>query len=158
MLDRRTLVALLAGATLAAASSPLLAAPSPGRVSVDVSRLTAQGLGPNAARIKLAMERELAGALPGLRDGNSLVVTVRGINMTSYSGGGGTIGGGTANDGMDSVATVIGRDGRVVATYPVLSSSSATSAGPWYAPDIDARRIDSLVRTNAGWIRRYVGG
>lgn len=161
MLTRRVLLAAaLAGSTgLAVAASPAAAAAA-GSVTVDVSRLVAQGLGPNAARIKAAMERELSGALgPGLRrDGTSLVVMVRGISMPGYSGGGSGFGGGGTVDGLDSVTTVIGRDGRVIATYPVLSTNSPSSAGPWYAQDIDARRIDNLVATNAGWIKRYVAG
>ena len=159
MLNRRALLsaALAAPAVLMASGRIALAA---GAVQVDVSRLTTQGLGPNAARIKLAMERELAGALgPSLQGrGASLVVRVLGISMPSYSGGATGFGGAGADDGMESEATVIGPDGRVIATYPVLSSSSAGMAGNWYTPGIDTARIDSMVRTNAGWIRRYVGG
>ena len=159
MLNRRTLLtAALAGSAILAMGhgSPASAASA---INVDVSPLVALGAGANAGRIRSEMERELADLAPVLRgNGASLVVTVHGINMPGYSGGGSGVGGGSTNDGLDSTATLIGRDGRVIASYPVVSSSSATMAGPWYAPDIDARRIESLVRTNAGWIRRYVAG
>lgn len=160
MLARRALLGLiiLAPATLAA-QRQAVAAGAPGTVSVDVSRLVLQGLGPNAVRIKSVMERELSGDVRAAlqRSGNALSVSVRGINMVSYSSGGCTSGGGSNADAIESIATVTGRDGRVVGTWPILSQSSASAAGPWYAPDIDARRIDNLARTNAGWIRRYVG-
>lgn len=159
MLNRRNvLTAALTGSAMLAMGqvSPASAAST---ISVDVSPLAALGAGANAARVRAEMERELAGLGPVLRsNGTSLIVTVRGISMPGYSGGGSGVGGGSTNDGLDSTATLVGRDGRVIASYPVVSSSSASMAGPWYAPDIDARRIESLVRTNAGWIRRYVAG
>ena len=162
MLNRRNLLAAaLAGPALAAtAIAGASAATAPGRVSIDVSRLVAQGVGPNAARIRSVMERELAGPLgPSLqRQGAALVVTVNGLSMTSYAGGGSGLSSGSGNDGLDSTATLVGTDGRVIASWPVVSSSPPSAAGPWYAQDIDAARIDSLARTNAGWIRRYVGG
>ncbi len=161
MLDRRTLlVAALAGAAAtvtadaAFARSPAPASP----VTVDVARLVAQGWGSSAPRIRAAMERELAASLgPALqRSGRRLVVSITGISMPSYTGGGSGLGGSTS-DGMESEARLIGADGRLIATYPVLSSSPTGAAGPWYAPDIEARRIDNAIRTNAGWIGRYVG-
>jgi hypothetical protein len=160
MLNRRTLLSLAltgAASTAIGGFSPAMAAPA---IRVDVSELVSRGAGANAARIKAALERELAGTLgPSLNgNGTSLIVTVHSLSMPSYAGSGSGIGGGSALDGLDTTATLLGRDGRVIASYPVQSSSSASMAGPWYAPDIDARRIDSLVHTNAGWIRRYVAG
>ena len=70
-------------------------------------------------------------------------------------GGGG---GGNTSDSFDSIATVVAPGNRVIATYPVLSTISAASAGPWYLPDIDQRRIDGLIKNNAAWIKRYVTG
>jgi hypothetical protein len=155
MLDRRSFIAAsLGGSTILALGLPASAAVG-GSVKVDVSRLRAQGLGPNATRIQEALERELAGvAAPG----TSLVVTVRGISMPSYTGHEGMFGGGGSLDGIDSEATVIGPGGRVVATYPVQSSSSASAAGPWYTQGIDQLRLDAMAKTNASWIRRYVRG
>lgn len=169
MTTRRTVLA-------AALAAPFLSVGLPGRqalaqdgavgaIRVDVSRLAAQGWGSNALAIKLGLERELAAALgPALRRGAgpTLAVTVRGVFLNSYagSGGGGRFGGGGGNtsDSFDSEVSLIGRGNRVISTYPVLSTVSASSAGPWYLPDIDQRRIDGLIRHNAAWIKRYVAG
>jgi hypothetical protein len=136
-----------------------------GAIRVDVSRLTAQGWGSQALAIKLGMERELAAQLgPALRRGAgpTLNVAVRGVFLNSYAGGGGGGrwgGGGNAGaDSLDSEATLVERGNRVVATWPVLSTVSSASAGPWYLPDIDQRRLDGLIRHNAAWIKRYVAG
>ncbi len=162
MANRREFLAtLVAGAALATTLiAGAASAATPGRISVDVSRLAATGGGANAVRIRAVMERELAGALgPSLqRQGASLVVTVNGISMPSYVGGGAGLSSGSGVDGLDSTATLVGADGRVIASWPIVSSSPPSAAGAWYAPDIDARRIDNMARTNAGWIRRYVGG
>lgn len=154
MLDRRAfLIASLAASTLLARAGSAVAAMA-GSVKVDVSRLRAQGVGPNADYIKAGLERELAGAAA---PGTSLVVTVRGIFMASYAGGASMFGGGAADDRIDSEVTVTGPDGRIIASYPVLSSSSPSAAGPWYAPNIDRLRLDVMIRTNASWVRRYAG-
>lgn len=171
MTTRRSfLAAALAGPVLAAAPFAGIAARAQapvtviGAIHVDVSRLQAQGWGNTALAIKLGLERELAQALgPNLKRGagSTLNVAVRGVFLNSYAGGGGGRWGGGSDggsDSFDSVATVVSRGNRVLATYPVLSTVSASSAGPWYLPDIDQRRMDGLIRVNAGWIRRYVLG
>lgn len=153
MLDRRTfLVAALAGSAIAGTTA---FAATGGTVKVDVSRLRALGAGPNADRIQATLQRELAGAAA---PGTSLVVTVRSISMPSYTGNDGGFGGGGSDDGIDSEATVLDAGGRVIARYPIQSSSSPSTAGPWYAPGIDQLRLDAMARTNAQWIRRYVAG
>jgi hypothetical protein len=153
MLTRRNLIAAgLGGGALALAGVPAMAAT--GGVRVDVSRLVEQGWGPNAGIVKAGLERELAGVGNGAR----LVVSVLRISMPSYSGGGAGVGGGGTNDNMETEARLIGAHGRVLASYPILSSSPASSGGAWYDSGSDARRLDNLIRNNAGWIRRYVGG
>ncbi len=136
-----------------------------GGIRVDVSRLVEQGWGPNADAIKAGMERELRAAFAGAiqRGGPVLVVKVRGIFLTSYAGGGGGGGrwgggGGSSNDNLDSEAFLVGAGNRVLASYPVLSTISASYSGPWYLQDIDQRRIESLIQNNVAWIRRYVAG
>ena len=172
MTTRRSfLAAALAAPTLAIASFPggaLAQTPVPAgtttisAIRVDVSRLQAQGWGSNALAIKLGLERELAEALgPRLHrgPGPTLNVAVRGVFLNSYAGGdGGRWSGGGTSDSFDSEATLVGRGNRIIATWPVLSTVPAGSAGPWYLPDIDQRRMDGLIRHNAGWISRYVGG
>lgn len=137
-----------------------------GGIRVDVSHLVEQGWGPNADAIKAGMERELRAAFAGAiqRGGPVLVVKVRGIYLTSYAGNGGGGGGrwggggGSNNDNLDSEAFLVGAGNRVLATYPVLSTISASNSGPWYLQDIDQRRIESLIQNNVAWIRRYVAG
>jgi hypothetical protein len=171
MTTRRSfLAAALAGPVLAAApfaaSDAQAQAPVTviGAIRVDVSRLQAQGWGSTALAIKLGLERELAQALgPHLRrgGGSTLNVAVRGVFLNSYAGGGGGRWGGGAEggaDSFDSEVTVLSRGNRIIATYPVLSTVPASSAGPWYLPDIDQRRMEGLIRVNAGWIKRYVLG
>lgn len=171
MVVRRQFLAGLLAGTAALALGPSFAlaqAPVIGAIRVDVSALQEQGWGGNALAIKLGMERELAAALgAGYRRGRgaTLVVTVRGVFLNSYAGSGGGGGGrwgggggGNTSDSFDSVATLVAPGNRVLATYPVLSTVSAFSAGPWYLPDIDQRRIDGLIKHNAAWIKRYVAG
>lgn len=171
MIARRQFLAIcLAGtAALALAVPAAEAQPSViGAIRVDVSALESQGWGGHALAIKLGMERELAAALGAdyrRGRGTTLVVTVRGVFLNSYAGGGGGGGGrwgggggGNTSDSFDSVATLVAPGNRVIATYPVLSTVSAFSAGPWYLPDIDQRRLDGLIKHNAAWIKRYVTG
>ncbi|AMJ60738.1 hypothetical protein [Bosea sp. PAMC 26642] len=135
-----------------------------GAIRVDVSRIAAQGWGENARNIQLAMERKLATILgpayqPGA--GPTLQVVVRGVWLASYAGGGGGSkprDGGSSNDNFDSETTLIGSGGRILGSYPVLSTISSGSGGPWYRPDVDQRRIAALIENNALWIRRYVLG
>jgi len=156
------LLALAASLVPVAASAQT---PEIGAIRVDVSRVAAQGWGSNALMIKLGMERALAEALgPSLRRGAgpTLNVVVRNVFLNSYAGGGGGGrwggGGNGGSDSIDSEVTLVGRGNRVLATYPVLSTVPSASAGPWYLPDIDQRRIEGLIQHNAGWIKRYVSG
>jgi hypothetical protein len=169
MLDRRALlISGLVTATAAVAgcqTTPPLGAGVPiAAIRVDVSRLVELGWGANATSIKIAMERELAALFgPRLRHGPGpiLVVAIRGIWLASYAGGGGggKFGdGGSSNDSLDSVATLVEPGGRVLATYPILSTISSSSGGAWYRPDVDQRRIAALIENNALWIKRYVAG
>ena len=167
MINRRHLLAslLAGGATATLASTAFAQTPAIGAIRVDVSNLARQGWGENVAWIKAGLERELQAALePALQRGGPaiLTVTINSISMPSYAGGGGGGGrfgdGGSSNDNLDSVATLTDRRGGVIATYPILSTQSSGYAGAWYLPDIDRRRIESLLQNNAGWIRRYLLG
>jgi hypothetical protein len=153
----------LASSPLGAASALAQAQGPIGGIHVDVSRLVEQGWGANAGTIKAGMERELRTAFAGAiqRGGPVLVVKVRGIYLTSYAGNGGGRwggGGGQNNDNLDSEAVLVGAGNRVLASYPVLSTISASYSGPWYLQDIDQRRIVSLIQNNVAWIKRYVAG
>ncbi len=125
-------------------------------------RLARQVSSDAVARQLAAIEQALAAALAGhVRHGAgpTLNVTVRGVFLNSYAGNdGGRWSGGSTSDSFDSEATLVARGNRVISSWPVLSTVPASSAGPWYLPDIDQRRMDGLIRHNAGWIKRYVLG
>lgn len=132
-----------------------------GGIRVDVSRLF-RDWGAHADAIRIAMERQLAAAFgPVLRRGGPLLfVRVRAVNLSSYAAAGGGKGGGNAGnfDTFDSETLLLGAGDRVIATYPILTTIDAGSAGAWYLPDIDQRRLAQLVSNNVAWIKRYVAG
>ncbi|RDJ21030.1 hypothetical protein DWF00_07335 [Bosea caraganae] len=159
---RAFLAASLAAPALALSAYAATAQPvAIGGIRVDTSRLV-PAWGAHAAWVKTALERELATAFgPALQRGGPLLyVTVRAINLSSYAAAGGGKGGGSAGnfDTFDSETLLLGKGDRAIAKYPILSTVDAGSAGAWYLPDIDQRRLDQLVRNNAAWIKRYVAG
>lgn len=166
MITRRILALAALSGLAAGAIFPVAAqaqARQIGAVKVDASRLVDQGWGTQAPAIGAAMEQELITQLgPMFRrgSGNTLLVTLRGVWLASYAGGGGggkPTSGGASNDNLDSVATVLDRQGREIASWPILSTELSSSGGAWYLPDIDRRRVQALIRNNALWIKRYLG-
>lgn len=163
MLPRRTLIVsgLAAAATALAGcqtAAPLGAGTPIAAIRVDVSRLIELGVGPYAGRIKAILERELSRALVpgGGRGGATVTVAVRSLFLPSYLGS--TFDDSAGNDHLESVTTVTGRDGRLLATYPINSSNSSGDAGAWYDPNLLDRRIDLLATNHALWIARSVRG
>lgn len=167
MTTRRKFLALaLAGS---ACAMPLAAfaqtAPLPiGAIRIDASPAVVEGWGANVALVKAELQRALAETLgpvyrPG--SGTTLVVSLNSIWLASYAGGGGggkPSDGGSSNDYLESVATIVDRKGGVLASYPIRSTESSGGAGAWYRPDIDQRRLKALARNNALWIARYIKG
>lgn len=156
MLPRRTILtgfaaALLAGCqTTAQTASPVAIS----AIRVDTGPLAAKGQSATAAAIRPMLERELAGLRTAGR-GATLHVTVTGLYLTSYAGGQAvTLG----NDTLESEAWLIGPDGREIGRYPILAIMAPSYGGAWYRPDVNQRRIEALVASNAQWIRRAVGG
>lgn len=126
-----------------------------GAIRVDTAPLAAKGQSATAALIKPIFERELAGlrTATGGR-GATLLVSVTGLYLTSYAGGQAvTLG----NDTLESEARLIGADGSEIARYPILAIVAPSSGGAWYRPDVDRRRVEALVASNAQWIRRALG-
>lgn len=157
MLARRTILAglvaaLLAGCqTTARTDSPVAVA----AIRVDTRPLAAKGQSATAALIKPMLERELASLHSAGRGGATLEVTVTGLTLTSYAGGQAvTLG----NDTLESEARLIGPNGNEIARYPILAIMAPSYGGAWYRPDVNQRRIEALVASNAQWIRRAVGG
>lgn len=163
MLDRRALMTsglVAAAAALAGCqtTAPLGAGAPITAVNVDVSRLVELGVGPYAGRIKTILERNLSGALApsGRRGGAVVAVAVRSLFLPSYVGS--TFDDSAGNDHLESITTVTGPDGRVLATYPINSSNASGDAGAWYDPGLLDRRIELLATNHALWIKRMVLG
>ncbi|WP_332680778.1 hypothetical protein [Bosea sp. (in: a-proteobacteria)] len=129
-----------------------------GAIRVDVSRLVELGVGPRAGVVKAGLEQELARGFAGQRQdgGATLTVALRGLTMPTYVGG--DIDDGATSDYLDSLVTVTGRKGEVLATYPVLSMNAASDSGAWFSPGIDQRRVERLIVNHAAWIRKMVLG
>lgn len=163
MIHRRVLMLSCLVGTVAALAgcqtTPPLAAGTPiAAVHVDVSRLVAFGAGPNAGTIKAILERDLGRSLApdGRRGGATVTVTVRSMTMSDFAGS--AADDGVASDYLDSIVSVTGTDGRVLATIPVHSSNGSGDAGAWFDPDLAPKRIDLLARNHALWIARMVRG
>jgi hypothetical protein len=166
---RSLVLALAAGLALVGAALPARAQVAPpagvqatrfSRVSVDVSRLRALGLGPYADGLRADLEASLRRAFadrlaPG---GPALVVRLTGISMNMYAGPDGGrhgFGGNAMNtDYLEGEALVVGRDGTVLARHPQLATQNANAGGAWYDPASEGRRATILADTYAQWLRR----
>ena len=161
MLPTRRLFALgVAAALLTGCQATPQLAPGTaiGTIRVDVSRLVELGVGPRAEVVRTRLEQELARAFAGMRQpgGATLTVAVRGLTMPTYVGG--DIDDGATSDYLESLVTVTGRKGEVLATYPVLSMNGAGDSGFWFSPGIDQRRVERLIVNHAAWIRKLTLG
>jgi hypothetical protein len=162
MTTRRSLILqAMAGAVLAATGPALAQARTVGAIRVDTSRLAAQGWGPRSQEIKRDLERQLATTLAPMirRGGPTLAVTVKGVWLASWAGGGGKFSaGGASMDNFDADYVLTGPRGEVLGQWTILSTIGSDSGGAWYRPDVDQRRVAALIENNALWIRRYLGG
>jgi hypothetical protein len=143
---------LLAGCqTTAQTASPVAI----DRVRVDTGPLATKGQSATAAAIKPMLERELASLrTTDVGHGATLHVAVTGLYLASYAGGQSvTLG----NDTLESEVRLIGVDGREIGRYPILAIMAPSYGGAWYRPDVNQRRIEALVASNAQWIRRAIG-
>lgn len=160
---RRTLLATLALAPLAGCmvgGEPPLPHGRVRAVRIDVSPLVAKGLPNWAARAARFAEPAFARAFaPILAPNDSrapvVTVTIDEILLASWAGG-------SDDDplGADVVDTVRARlttsavAGLPTLARPMLVTRPAGDSGPWYAADIDDRRLAGLLATLAGWCRR----
>lgn len=137
-------------------------------VDVDVGQLVARGLAPWAQLVRASMQPELnrmfaTRITPGDKRADRVVVRVDSIFLTSWagsSGGGGWFdsGGGSDSDYMEGDALVMSPDGSVRAKYHILLALPASSAGAWYLPDIDNRRVVNLAQVFGQWVRDKIIG
>lgn len=140
--------------TLRAAPLTRRPAPMPLSVSVDVNRLLALGLGSTAELIGSTMTAELQSGFADRLGGQRLVVRLTRLSLGAYVGGGGGGGGGGETDYLEGEALLIGPEGRTIARYPQLLALPSSSAGAWYRPDAEQRRIVMLARYYAQWLQK----
>lgn len=133
--------------------------PAIASVEVDVSQLRAKGLGGFAEMIGDAVRRELRAYYPTGREGARLVVSLESVFLTGSAGiergPFGRFDSFAAQDSLSGVNHLVGRDGRVIETYPLNVSSPAASAGPTHLP-LEQERAIILGQLYAQWlVRRF---
>lgn len=151
---RRFLAAgLLATGSIA---TPALARPFAGAIVVDARPLAAKGASAAAAAVERALTAELASAFAGaLPPGARLVVRIDGLSLAAFAGGTGVNRSGET-DALEGVATLVGAGGQVLSTYPLRNVVPASSAGAWYVPGNEGRRLVEVCRNYALWLRRGI--
>ncbi|HRF10078.1 MAG TPA: hypothetical protein PL193_15745 [Xanthobacteraceae bacterium] len=120
-------------------------------VVVDTSRLAMKGQTHLAASLKPMLAGELSKAF-GPRLGNSggrLVVRVTRIKLGAY--GGESVTDGWIEDSIEGVIVVPGH-GQI----PIRVVLPPDTAGAWYAPNLDERRVYRLIEAFAQWTARKV--
>jgi hypothetical protein len=164
-LSRRGALAALAGALAGVAlTGPAAAQATTFRaITIDTSPLARLGASRAAELIHRQLERELpaafAGRITGARGAPTLVVRIAALSLAGFAGDGGGNGGGAtvATDYLEGEALVVPAGSRTpAARVPVLSAVPSSSAGAWYAPDNDLRRIHYIVSHFAGWVAKKV--
>jgi hypothetical protein len=164
MTTRRSFLLQAAAGAATVLSGPALAqARTIGAIRVDTSRLAAQGWGSRSEEIRRDLASQLATTLAPMirRGGPTLTVTVKGVWLASWAGGGGggkPGDGGASNDNFDADYVLTGPRGEILGNWTILSNIGSGSGGAWYRPDVDQRRLAALIENNALWIRRYLGG
>jgi hypothetical protein len=168
-LTRRTALAALGGALAgvvsAAAATPAAAQSATYRaITIDTQPLARLGAARAAELIRRELQRELpaafAGRITGARSAPTLIVRVTALSLAGFAGdgGGNGSGGSTVNtDYLEGEALVVPAGSRTpVQRVPVLSAVPSSSAGAWYAPDNELRRINYITSHFAGWMAKKV--
>ena len=151
-------VALVVSVCLAAGTVEARRLPRPaGGISVDVTPLLEEGLDGFAELVRADLLRALAAEFSGrLGPGQRLLVEVRGLSLNGGFIGPETLHG--PNDYLDGAVTLIGADGRELASRKILTVLPASSGGPWYLPGGEQRRTGALAWSFASWAQRYMLG
>jgi hypothetical protein len=127
-----------------------------GGISVDVGPLLEQGLDGFAEIVRADVGEALSVEFSGrLGPGQHLVATIKGLSLRSHVGRESLF---YNNDYLDGVVTLIGADGRELATQKILTVLPASSGGAWYLPGGEQRRTAGLAQAFASWARRYIAG
>ena len=133
-------------------------------VVVDASRVAALGDPSGADRLAHVLARQICAVFgdlmaPGDAGGATLVARMSSLYLTSYAGSrdyGGRHSSGSGNDSLEGVGLVTS-GGRRLSETPILAVLDPGYSGPWYLPDIDDRRVDSISHQFAWWLRREMG-
>ncbi len=159
--SRRTLLAGFGAlALVSCATTGETSGTSFSSISIDVSILRQKGVGPWADIIAAAAQRETANTFAGRRSprGPKLVIRFTGLQMSSYTGGGGMNALGESddqyNDYIEGEAVIIGSRGEILRTLPQLHALPSSAAGAWYDPDNERLRVAGLARNFVQWIGR----
>lgn len=161
---RRALLAALAALPLAGCAAELGLEPKLPRrrfraLKIDVSPMVAAGVPNWAARVGEAVRRRAIPAFADMIDPTDrrapvLTLEIAACTFPAYVGGRWRRGplGSFGDDGVDDWIegfVVTGATRRRVGVH-----RAAAAAGPWYLPDIDQRRLDSVAEVFALWARR----
>lgn len=125
-------------------------------VEVDVSELRARGLGEFADLIGESVRRELRRHYPSGGPGARLVVSLESIMLVGDPMGDRDsfgFGGVEPTDFLSGTNYLVGRDGRVIESYPLTASSPARRAGPTHLP-LERERAVILGQVYAQWVAR----
>ena len=130
-------------------------------VKVDTSAINAAGYSQWAAVLVQAGTQEANRLFSSRLQRNAprLVIRITKVSLNMYAGreGYGRRGGfsgGSSNDYVEGEALVYDQRGRQINRVPLLSTLPSGRAGPWYASDNEARRLDALARNAVQWFER----
>ncbi|ALK08663.1 hypothetical protein [Blastochloris viridis] len=165
-LTRRAALVAVGGALVAAAAPAAAQSAATFRaITVDTAPLANLGARRDAELIRRLLQQELpaafAGRITGARSAPTLLVRITALSLASYAGqGGGGSGGGGATvdtDYLEGEALVMPAGSRTaILRVPMLSAVPSSSAGAWYQPDNEQRRIAYITSHFAGWLAKKV--
>jgi hypothetical protein len=166
--SRRLVLAGLLAAPLAACVGGEAPGPRIARfreIRVDTTPLAAKGVGGYAAHVGEvlgpALARAFAGRLaPGDKAAPILVVEVSLVRLAGHVGGPRftSFGSGDTDDEMVGALMVVSPRGAMIDRRRHYASSDAGSAGQWYLPDFDEKRLRALAANYAAWAVKEYGG
>jgi hypothetical protein len=133
-------------------------------IKIDVSPLVGMGLGPEAQWLSQDLPARLQAAFAGRiapRDAAApiLVVRIDQVYLGESGGGGSTapLGDYGARDGIQGVAMVTARNGKVLASYPLFTTQLALTGGSVYDMQSARGRVADLAGNFAQWLPGQMG-